>query len=84
LFSDFGRRPLDPLSVVRPLPCAEAASLVNFLDGSAETGYMNMVNQPTRAVEDYLKAIHRLGGVDKLVTPVDLAARMQVRAASVT
>jgi DtxR family Mn-dependent transcriptional regulator len=43
-----------------------------------------MVNQPTRAVEDYLKAIHSLGGVDNLVTPVDLAARMQVRAASVT
>lgn len=43
-----------------------------------------MVNQPTRAVEDYLKAIHSLGGVDKMITPVDLAARMQVRAASVT
>lgn len=43
-----------------------------------------MVNQPTRAVEDYLKAIHSLGGVEKLVTPVELSARMQVRAASVT
>jgi DtxR family transcriptional regulator, Mn-dependent transcriptional regulator len=40
--------------------------------------------QPTRAVQDYLKAIHRLGGDEKLVSPVDLAARVEVRAASVT
>jgi DtxR family Mn-dependent transcriptional regulator len=43
-----------------------------------------MANQPTPAVEDYLKAIHSLGGVDKVVSPVDLSERMQVRAASVT
>ncbi|HEX4000124.1 MAG TPA: metal-dependent transcriptional regulator [Pirellulales bacterium] len=43
-----------------------------------------MANQLTRAVEDYLKAIHRLGGVDKMISPVDLSARLQVRAASVT
>jgi len=43
-----------------------------------------MANQPTRAIEDYLKAIHRLGGVDSVVSPVDLAQHLQVRAASVT
>lgn len=43
-----------------------------------------MPEQPTRAVEDYLKAIHSLGGVEKMVSPVDLAARLEVRAASVT
>jgi len=43
-----------------------------------------MTDQPTRAVQDYLKALHRLGGVDSTVSPMDLAARLQVRAASVT
>jgi len=38
----------------------------------------------TRAVEDYLKAIHSLGGVEKLVPPAEVAARLEVRAASVT
>jgi DtxR family Mn-dependent transcriptional regulator len=44
----------------------------------------SMAEQPTRAVQDYLKAIHSLGGVDQMVSPVDLAARLEVRAASVT
>jgi DtxR family Mn-dependent transcriptional regulator len=35
-------------------------------------------------MQDYLKALHRLGGVEAVVSPVDLAARLQVRAASVT
>ena len=43
-----------------------------------------MAAQPTRAVQDYLKAIHSLGGVKKLVSPMDLAAHLGVRAASVT
>src|SRR5437762_3685004 len=43
-----------------------------------------MADQPTRAVQDYLKAIHSLGGVEKLVSPMELATRLQVRAASVT
>jgi len=43
-----------------------------------------MVDQPTRAVQDYLKAIHRLGGAERTVSPVELAARLEVRAASVT
>src|SRR5438270_3999826 len=43
-----------------------------------------MAEQPTRAVEDYLKAIHSLGGADKMVSPVELAAELKVRAASVT
>jgi DtxR family Mn-dependent transcriptional regulator len=43
-----------------------------------------MADQPTRAVQDYLKAIHSLGGVEELVSPMDLATRLEVRAASVT
>jgi DtxR family Mn-dependent transcriptional regulator len=38
----------------------------------------------TPAVQDYLKTIHALGGADQLVSPVDIAARLQVRAPSVT
>ena len=36
------------------------------------------------AVQDYLKALHRLGGADQLVSPVEIAARLDVRAPSVT
>ncbi|MFO0814563.1 MAG: metal-dependent transcriptional regulator [Gemmatales bacterium] len=36
------------------------------------------------AVQDYLKALHRLGGAEQLVTPVEVAARLNVRAPSVT
>jgi DtxR family Mn-dependent transcriptional regulator len=43
-----------------------------------------MPGQPTRAVEDYLKAIHSLGGADDMVSPLDIAARLGVRAPSVT
>ncbi len=38
----------------------------------------------TSAVQDYLKAIHALGGAEHTVTPVDISARVGVRAASVT
>lgn len=43
-----------------------------------------MSAQPTQAVQDYLKAIHSLGGADQIVLPVDVAARLRVRAPSVT
>ncbi len=43
-----------------------------------------MTDQPSAAVQDYLKTIHSLGGVEKLVSPVDIAGRLQVRAPSVT
>jgi DtxR family Mn-dependent transcriptional regulator len=43
-----------------------------------------MPDQPTRAVQDYLKAIHRLGGDAKMVATKDLAERLAVRPASVT
>ena len=43
-----------------------------------------MTDQPTPAVQDYLKAIHSLGGAEGMVTPVEIASRLQVRAASVT
>jgi DtxR family Mn-dependent transcriptional regulator len=39
---------------------------------------------PTHAVQDYLKAIHKLGGADTMVSPLDIAARLDVRASSVT
>jgi DtxR family transcriptional regulator, Mn-dependent transcriptional regulator len=43
-----------------------------------------MANTPTYAVQDYLKAIHGLGGDGGVVLPVDIAAKLQVRAPSVT
>jgi DtxR family Mn-dependent transcriptional regulator len=43
-----------------------------------------MPEQPSRAVQDYLKAIHSLDGADKTVSPVDIAAALHVRAPSVT
>jgi DtxR family Mn-dependent transcriptional regulator len=38
----------------------------------------------TRAVQDYLKAIHLLGGGDRTVSPAEIAGRLGVRAPSVT
>jgi DtxR family Mn-dependent transcriptional regulator len=43
-----------------------------------------MPEQPTAAVQDYLKEIHSLGGAEGTVSPVDIAARLGVRAPSVT
>src|SRR5438270_13790810 len=43
-----------------------------------------MAEQPSQAVQDYLKAIHSLGGADAVVSPVDIADRLGVRAPSVT
>lgn len=43
-----------------------------------------MTEQPSPAVQDYLKAIHRLGGADGLVSPVDIATALRVKAPSVT
>lgn len=43
-----------------------------------------MVRQPTAAEQDYLKTIHSLGGANKTVSPADVAARLNVRASSVT
>jgi DtxR family Mn-dependent transcriptional regulator len=39
---------------------------------------------PSRAVQDYLKAIHSLGGDEAVVSPLDIAERVEVRAPSVT
>jgi DtxR family Mn-dependent transcriptional regulator len=41
-------------------------------------------DQPSRAVQDYLKAIHHLGGAEQMVSPLEIAARLGVRAPSVT
>jgi len=43
-----------------------------------------MAQHPTHAVQDYLKAIHRLGGAAEMVSPVHIAERLGVRAPSVT
>jgi DtxR family transcriptional regulator, Mn-dependent transcriptional regulator len=43
-----------------------------------------MPGQITPAVQDYLKAIHSLGGADQLVSPIDIASRLHVKAPSVT
>ncbi|MBX7105019.1 MAG: metal-dependent transcriptional regulator [Gemmataceae bacterium] len=43
-----------------------------------------MPKEPTSAVQDYLKAIHSLGGADHRVSPADIATRLAVRAPSVT
>jgi DtxR family transcriptional regulator, Mn-dependent transcriptional regulator len=43
-----------------------------------------MTDHVTPAVQDYLKAIHSLGGVDQMVSPVDIKGRLKVRAPSVT
>jgi DtxR family Mn-dependent transcriptional regulator len=40
--------------------------------------------RPTRAVQDYLKAIHSLGGAAEDVLPNAIASRLKVRAPSVT
>lgn len=46
---------------------------------------MSSPSEPTTpAVQDYLKAIHSLGGADDTVSPVAIAERLQVRAPSVT
>ncbi len=43
-----------------------------------------MTEQPSQAVQDYLKAIHRLGGTEAVVSPVDIATALRVKAPSVT
>jgi DtxR family Mn-dependent transcriptional regulator len=43
-----------------------------------------MSDQPSPAVQDYLKAIHRLGGVDEFVKPHRIAELLEVKAPSVT
>ena len=43
-----------------------------------------MPDQPSQAVQDYLKTIHALGGVEHNVSTADIADRLAVRAPSVT
>lgn len=43
-----------------------------------------MAEQPSQAVQDYLKAVHRLGGADHVVSPAEIAALLAVKAPSVT
>lgn len=43
-----------------------------------------MAEQPSEAVQDYLKAIHRLGGSTRVVSPADIALALSVKAPSVT
>lgn len=43
-----------------------------------------MPDQPSQAVQDYLKAIHLLGGGERVVSPADIATTLAVKAPSVT
>lgn len=43
-----------------------------------------MSAQLSEAVQDYLKAIHGLGGAEHIVTPAEIAVAMKVKAPSVT
>ena len=43
-----------------------------------------MTDQPSQAVQDYLKTIHSLDGVERMVSPLAIAERLRVRAPSVT
>jgi DtxR family Mn-dependent transcriptional regulator len=43
-----------------------------------------MTSVPTIAVQDYLKAIHQLGGADGLVSPAEIVRCLKVKAPSVT
>jgi DtxR family transcriptional regulator, Mn-dependent transcriptional regulator len=43
-----------------------------------------MTAQLSSAVQDYLKSIHALGGADRVVSPNEIAAALEVRAPSVT
>jgi DtxR family Mn-dependent transcriptional regulator len=43
-----------------------------------------MSAQPSRAVQDYLKAIHRLGGAERTVLPVAIADHLGFKAPSIT
>ena len=45
---------------------------------------VGMAEQPSQAVQDYLKAIHRLGGGDHVVSPNEIATALDVKAPSVT
>ena len=43
-----------------------------------------MADPITPAVQDYLKTIHSLGGADGIVSPIDIASQLGVKAPSVT
>ena len=43
-----------------------------------------MDDQPSSAVQDYLKVIHGLGGADHVVSPAEIASALKVKAPSVT
>lgn len=43
-----------------------------------------MADQPSPAVQDYLKAIHALNGAEERVLPIRIATQLRVRAPSVT
>lgn len=46
--------------------------------------HQNDNHGPSPAVQDYLKAIHSLGGVDQRVLPIEIAQKLAVTAPSVT
>ena len=65
----------------RPLPCGRGSSATHSRSSLAVGG--RMADQPTTAVQDYLKAIYRVGGEGQ-AAPADIAALLAVKAPSVT
>ena len=65
----------------RPLPCGRGSSATHSRSSLAVGG--RMADQPTTAVQDYLKAIYRVGGEGQ-AAPADIAALLTVKAPSVT
>jgi DtxR family Mn-dependent transcriptional regulator len=73
-----------PFTLQSPRLAIEFLRLFGIANGINSTDATSMIEPYSKAVQDYLKAIHRLGGAERIVSPVDIAARLQVRAPSVT
>src|SRR5258708_1366152 len=68
---------LSPCHLVTLSPCHR------YNPSTARRG-RDMPDRITPAIQDYLKTIHGLGGAEHTVSPVDIAAALEVKAPSVT
>ncbi|MGL4421034.1 MAG: metal-dependent transcriptional regulator, partial [Gemmataceae bacterium] len=72
---------------MRPGACERAAEYLMKALAPQRQAAQNpdmTVEQPSTAVQDYLKAIHRLGGATHTVSPAEIATLLNVKAPSVT